>query len=45
MGSSWEDASPMPRLRVKKVERNLDKEKKKPYLQARTKNNINSVDL
>ena len=43
MRSSWEDASAMPRLRVKKVERNLDNKKKKPYLQARTKNNIKSV--
>ena len=39
MRSSWEDASPMPRLQVKKAERILDKKKKKPYLQARTKNN------
>ena len=42
MRSSWEDASLMPRLRVKKAERILDKEKQ--YLQARTKYNIKSVN-
>ena len=44
MRSSCEDASPMPRLRVQKAEKILDKEKKKkPYLQDKTKNNIKSV--